>query len=56
MKALVTGAGGFIGSHLCEALIEKAYRGKGSFCPYPKQKAIWQQYARRKWDLIHRRN
>lgn len=25
MKALVTGAGGFIGSHLCEALTEKGY-------------------------------
>ena len=25
MKVLVTGAGGFIGSHLCEALIEKGY-------------------------------
>ena len=28
MKALVTGAGGFIGSHLCEALIEKGYKVK----------------------------
>lgn len=28
MKALVTGAGGFIGSHLCEALIEKGYNVK----------------------------
>ena len=25
MKALVTGAGGFIGSHLCEALIQRGY-------------------------------
>ena len=28
MKALITGAGGFIGSHLCEALIEKGYKVK----------------------------
>lgn len=28
MKCLVTGAGGFIGSHLCERLIEKGYRVK----------------------------
>jgi len=28
MKALVTGAGGFIGSHLCETLIEKGYNVK----------------------------
>jgi len=28
MKALVTGAGGFIGSHLCEALVEKGYNVK----------------------------
>lgn len=26
MKALVTGAGGFIGSHLCEALLNKGYQ------------------------------
>lgn len=25
MKALVTGAGGFIGSHLCEALTDRGY-------------------------------
>ena len=25
MKVLVTGAGGFIGSHLCEALINESY-------------------------------
>ena len=28
MKALVTGAGGFIGSHLCEALAERGYKIK----------------------------
>ncbi|MDD5255124.1 MAG: SDR family NAD(P)-dependent oxidoreductase, partial [Candidatus Omnitrophica bacterium] len=28
MKALVTGAGGFIGSHLCESLVKKGYRVK----------------------------
>lgn len=28
MKVLVTGAGGFIGSHLCEALVEKGYEVK----------------------------
>lgn len=28
MKALVTGAGGFIGSHLCEALVENGYKVK----------------------------
>ncbi len=33
MKVLVTGAGGFIGSHLCEALIEKGY-GVRAFVRY----------------------
>ncbi|GAG96659.1 unnamed protein product, partial [marine sediment metagenome] len=28
MKVLVTGAGGFIGSHLCEALVENGYEVK----------------------------
>ena len=33
MKALVTGAGGFIGSHICRALLEKDDKVRGLFLP-----------------------
>ena len=33
MRVFVTGADGFIGSHLVESLIDKGYRGK-CFCLY----------------------
>jgi len=39
MKALVTGAGGLVGSYLCEALVEKGYKRKGSFLCVPQTKS-----------------
>ncbi|MBF0121123.1 MAG: SDR family NAD(P)-dependent oxidoreductase [Desulfobacterales bacterium] len=33
MKVLITGAGGFIGSHLAKALIERDYKVRGLFLP-----------------------
>lgn len=51
MKTLVTGAGGFIGSHLCEALFEKGYEVK-AFIRYNAQNFWgWLDYSRFKKDI-----
>ena len=39
MKALVTGASGFIGSHLCEKLLAKGYKVK-AFVRYTSKQNI----------------
>ena len=45
MKVLVTGAGGFIGSHLCEALFEQGYEVK-AFVRYNSQNSWgWLEYS-----------
>ena len=51
MKVLVTGAGGFIGSHLCEALFEKGYEVK-AFVRYNAQNFWgWLEHSRFKNEI-----
>jgi NAD dependent epimerase/dehydratase len=51
LKVLVTGAGGFIGSHLCEALFEKGYEVK-AFVRYNAQNFWgWLEHSRFKNEI-----
>ena len=53
MKILVTGAAGFIGSHLCEGLISKGHQviGIDNFSDYydPNLKSINAEDIKKKW-------
>ena len=40
MKLLVTGAGGFIGSHLCELVIEQGARVRALACCSPRNDRV----------------
>jgi len=54
MKVLVTGAGGFIGSHLCEELLKKGYKVKALVRYNSKQNKGWlENVVNRNLEIIY---